>query len=98
MPKTDDPARRVVITGLGCVTPLGLDVETTWDALVEGQSGVRPISRFDTADYAVKIAAEVQGELNLGDVSPREVRRMDRCILLALAAAREAVNDASHRL
>ena len=95
MSQTADPARRVVITGLGCVTPLGLDTETTWDALVEGQSGVRPISRFDTAEYAVKIAAEVQGELNLGDVSPREARRMDRCILLALAAAREAISDAS---
>ena len=95
MSQAVDPARRVVVTGLGCVTPLGLDAETTWGALVEGRSGVRPISRFDTSDYAVKIAAEVQGEPNLGDVSPREVRRMDRCILLALGAAREAVSDAS---
>ena len=52
--------RRVVITGMGAVTPLGNDLATTWQALLAGQSGVRPITRFDVSDYAVRIAGEVR--------------------------------------
>ncbi len=91
----DDPARRVVVSGMGCVTPLGLDAVSTWQAVVDGRSGVGPITHFDTSDYLVKIAAEVRGEPELGDVPPREARRMDRCIHFSLAAAREALEDAS---
>ena len=91
----DDPARRVVVTGMGCVTPLGLDAVSTWQAVVDGRSGVGPITHFDTSDYPVKIAAEVRGEPELGDVSPREARRMDRCIHFSLASAREALEDAA---
>ncbi|MFP6578591.1 MAG: beta-ketoacyl-ACP synthase II [Myxococcota bacterium] len=86
-----DPARRVVVTGLGCVTPLGPNVASTWEALCEGRSGVGPISRFACDDYPVRIAAECPAEIDLGDVPAKEVRRMDRCVRFALAAAREAM-------
>lgn len=87
--------RRVVVTGLGCVSPLGVNVETTWSSLVAGRSGIRAITRFDTRDYPAKIAGEVPGELPLGDLSPKEARRLDRFILLAIAAAREAIEDSA---
>jgi 3-oxoacyl-[acyl-carrier-protein] synthase II len=85
----------VVVTGLGCVTPLGLDVESTWTAAVEGRSGIARIERVDVGDMAVRIGGEVRGDLDLGDVSPKEARRLDRMIALAVAAAREAVADAA---
>jgi 3-oxoacyl-[acyl-carrier-protein] synthase II len=81
----------VVVTGLGCVTPLGPNVASTWEALCEGRSGVAPISRFACDDYPVRIAAECPAEIDLGDVPAKEVRRMDRCVRFALAAAREAM-------
>jgi len=85
------PERRVVVTGLGAVTPLGIGVDETWRAAVEGRSGVAPITAFDPADYPVRFAAEVKGELDLGDLSVKEARRLDRVICLALVAAREAL-------
>jgi 3-oxoacyl-[acyl-carrier-protein] synthase II len=84
----------VVVTGLGAVTPLGNDMKTTWDALLEGRSGIDRIRRFDPSDLDVRIAAEVKGfdaEKRLGR---RVVRRNDRFGLFALAAAREALKDA----
>ena len=54
------PRRRVVITGLGVVTPLGIGVDKTWQALLVGQSGIGPITRFDASDYSCQIAAEVK--------------------------------------
>jgi 3-oxoacyl-[acyl-carrier-protein] synthase II len=81
----------VVVTGLGAVTPLGIGVEETWRAALEGRSGVGPITAFDATDYAVRFAAEVKGELDLGDLPAKEVRRLDRVIALALVAAREAL-------
>ncbi|MEE2679319.1 MAG: beta-ketoacyl-ACP synthase II [Myxococcota bacterium] len=87
--------RRVVVTGLGCVTPLGLGVSETWKAAVEGQSGIRPITAFETEDFPVRICGAVRGELDLGHVAPKEARRLDRMIALAVAAAREAVEDAN---
>jgi len=88
-----DPAQRVVVTGLGCVSPLGGSVSETWDAAIAGQSGAGPIQAFDTEGYACTVAAEVKGELDLGDVEPKEARRMDRVVKLALHAAREALAD-----
>jgi len=85
--------RRVVVSGLGCVSPLGSDVESTWQAALAGRSGVGPISHFDVTGYPVRIAGEVRGELDLGGVPAKEARRLDRCIALAVAAAREAVQD-----
>jgi 3-oxoacyl-[acyl-carrier-protein] synthase II len=85
--------RRVVVSGLGCVSPLGGDAETTWEAAVAGRSGVAPITRFDTADYAVQFAGETRAELDLGSIAPKEARRLDRCVAFAVAAAREAMLD-----
>jgi 3-oxoacyl-[acyl-carrier-protein] synthase II len=86
--------RRVVITGLGAVTPLGNDVPSTWEAAIQGRSGVDFISTFDTSDYPVHIAAEVKGFDDHGLASTKEMRRLDRCILFALSAAKEALTDA----
>jgi 3-oxoacyl-[acyl-carrier-protein] synthase II len=84
----------VVVTGLGCVTPLGLDAEATWQAAREGRSGIGPLTGFDAAEFPVRIAGEVRGEPDLGDVPTKEARRYDRVITFALAAAREAAAQA----
>jgi 3-oxoacyl-[acyl-carrier-protein] synthase II len=86
--------RRVVITGMGAVTPLGNDVQSTWEGAVEGRSGVDLITSFDTSDYPVHIAAEVKGFDAEGLASRREMKRLDRCILFALSAAKEALGAA----
>jgi len=83
--------RRVVVTGMGCVTPLGGDAVSTWEAAVEGRSGVAEISRFDPGGHAVHFAAEVRDPLDLSDLPHKEVRRLDRTIRLAHVAAREAL-------
>ncbi|MDP8921594.1 MAG: beta-ketoacyl-ACP synthase II [Chloroflexota bacterium] len=87
-------SKRVVVTGLGCVTPLGPDVQSTWSALLAGTSGVGPITLFDTADFEVKIGAEVKGFDPSKYMSSKEARRIDRFIQLGIAAAREAWCDA----
>jgi 3-oxoacyl-[acyl-carrier-protein] synthase II len=86
--------KRVVVTGLGAVSPIGNDVRSTWEAAVAGRSGIDWIRSFDPGDSPVRIAGEVKefDPTGLGD--PRELRRLDRYVLLALAAAREAVGDA----
>ena len=85
--------RRAVITGLGAVTPIGNDVRSAWDAAVAGRSGIATIGSFDASGFPVRIAAEVKG-FEPGDVAPpKEARRMERNVLLALAAAREAWAD-----
>jgi 3-oxoacyl-[acyl-carrier-protein] synthase II len=86
--------RRVAITGLGAVTPLGLDARSSWQAAVAGRSGVGWIESFDAAAYPVRIAAEVKGFDASALVPPKEARRMDRNVLLAVAAAHEAWADA----
>jgi 3-oxoacyl-[acyl-carrier-protein] synthase II len=83
-------ARRVGITGLGAVTPLGLDARSTWDAAVAGRSGVDWIQSFDASGFPVRIAAEVRGFDATGVMPAKEARRMDRNVLLAVAAAQEA--------
>jgi 3-oxoacyl-[acyl-carrier-protein] synthase II len=86
--------RRVAITGLGAVTPLGLDVPSTWDAALAGRSGVGWIEAFDASEFPVRIAAEVRG-FELGELMPaKEARRTDRNVLLAVAAAQQAWDDA----
>jgi 3-oxoacyl-[acyl-carrier-protein] synthase II len=84
---------RVVITGLGLVTPLGNDVPTTWDGLVAGRSGVGPITHFDASDYPARIAAEVEEFDPVALFGHREARRMDRFTQFALAAAGQALDD-----
>ena len=86
--------RRVVITGFGCVSPLGATADETWSAAIAGQSGAGANQRFDTAKFSVKIAAQTPGDFDLGDLPAKEVRRLDRFTLLALAAAREALREA----
>ena len=85
--------RRVVVTGLGAVTPVGADAPSTWRAAVAGESGIDFIRSFDASGYPVRIAAEVKDFDPSGLVSPKEARRLDRNVLLALAAAKEAVAD-----
>jgi 3-oxoacyl-[acyl-carrier-protein] synthase II len=87
------PKRRVVITGLGSITSLGLNKEAFWDAACAGRSGVRPITHFDVADHATKIASMVEDFDPSPVISPREARRLDRYTQVALVAADEAVRD-----
>jgi len=86
--------RRVVITGMGCVTPIGTGREAFWLALQKGESGVRRIESFDVTDAPVKIAAEVRGFDWEAELQPRDRKHVPRTVPLALAAAREALEDA----
>ena len=88
------PPTRVVVTGLGVVSPLGNDIDTFWRRLVAGESGVGPITRFDTSDYKVHIAAEVKGFDAEDYIDKRKVRRLDLFSRYAVAAARLAAADA----
>ena len=85
--------RRVVITGLGAVSPLGNDVETTWRGILAGESGAGPITQFDHAGYVVHFACEVKDFDATQWIDRKEARRMDRFAHLALAAARQAEAD-----
>ncbi|HET7556355.1 MAG TPA: beta-ketoacyl-ACP synthase II [Gaiellaceae bacterium] len=85
--------RRVVITGLGAVTPLGTDVESTWETLVAGRSGAGEITQFDSSDYAVHFACEVTGFDPTDYIERKQARRMDRFAHLIVAAARQAEAD-----
>ena len=86
--------RRVVITGMGCVTPLGIGRDKFWDGLVAGNSGVRKIESFDVSNSPVKIAAEVRDFDWEAQLNPRDRKHVPRTVPLALAAAREALEDA----
>jgi 3-oxoacyl-[acyl-carrier-protein] synthase II len=83
--------RRVVVTGLGAISPVGLDMASTWNALVAGRSGAGPISLFDASGYKCRIAAEVTDYEPERFFDKKDVRRMDRCTQFALVAAREAM-------
>src|SRR5919204_3409065 len=85
--------RRVAVTGLGAITPVGNSARETWRAAVDGVSGVDWIRSFDASAYPVRVAAEVKDFDPTGLASPKELRRLDRNVLLALAAAREAISD-----
>jgi 3-oxoacyl-[acyl-carrier-protein] synthase II len=86
--------KRVFVTGLGAVTPLGNDVKTSWEGALAGRSGVDFIRSFDASGFPVRIAAEVK-DFDPGSVAvPKEARRLDRNVLLALGAAKEAMSDA----
>lgn len=93
--------RRVVVTGLGLVTPIGTGVELTWKRLLEGRSGASPIQKFDVSDLPAKIAAQVprgegEGEFNYDDwVTPKDRRKMADFIIFGLAAAQQAIEDAN---
>lgn len=88
------PRRRVVITGLGAVTPLGVGVDKTWHAVRAGQSGIGPITRFEASGYPCRIAAEVKDFDPADHIEKKEIKKMDTFIQYAMAASREAVDDA----
>ncbi len=87
--------RRVVVTGLGAVTPLGNDIETTWSGILDGKSGVGPLTRLDADEYPAKVAAELKGFDPEQYVERKEARKMDRFTQYAVAASMMAVKDAN---
>jgi 3-oxoacyl-[acyl-carrier-protein] synthase II len=89
-----DGHRRVVITGLGAVTPLASDAATSWERLIEGRSAAGPITQFDASDYMVRFACEAKDFDPTQYIEHRQARRMDRFAQLAVAAARQAETDA----
>jgi 3-oxoacyl-[acyl-carrier-protein] synthase II len=95
VPAIDSQTQRVVVTGIGALTPLGLDMATTWEALIAGKSGIDYITLFDASNLAVRFAGEVKGFNATDYVNPKEARRMDRFAQLAVAAGFQAVKDAN---
>ncbi len=91
--RTPVSERRVVVTGIGLVSPLGVGTDANWQAALAGKSGIGPITRFDTARYATRIAGEIPDFDPLRFIDRKEVRKMDRFIQYALAAADLAVAD-----
>jgi 3-oxoacyl-[acyl-carrier-protein] synthase II len=91
---TEHGRRRVVVTGLGAITPLGIGVSPTWKALCEGQSGIGRITRFDPAGYASQIAGEVKGFDPAAFIEKKEIKKMDTFIQYAVGASQMAVDDA----
>src|ERR671931_687729 len=87
--------KRVAVTGLGAVTPIGNDARSTWEAAVAGRSGIDWIRSFDASEFPVRVAAEVKDFDPTQVASPKEVRKLERNVLLALGAAREAMADAA---
>src|SRR5580693_570223 len=91
-------SQRVVITGLGTVNPLAVDVRGFWEGLRNGKSGIGPINRFDVSGFKVKFGGEVKGFDAESVLEPRAARRMDRFSQFAMAAAVEAINDSGVEL
>ena len=90
--------RRVVVTGVGLVSPLGIGTEPTWDALVAGRSGVSTITRFDASDFPVRIAAEVNGFNPEDWIEPKEVKKFDLFVHYALAASQMALDNSGFEI
>lgn len=87
--------KRIVVTGLGAVTPLGNDVETTWNALINGESGAGPITLFDASLFKTQFACEVKDFDYTPYIERKDARRLDRYAILAIASAVQAVEDAN---
>jgi len=85
--------RRVVITGMGLVTPLGIGVDETWGALCAGTSGIGEITRFDATEFQTRIAGEVKGFDPADFLPKKEARRTSQFIAYAIAATRMAIED-----
>jgi len=90
--------RRVVVTGLGIVTPLGIGVEASWQSALEGRSGIVPITQFDASQFPVRIAGEVKGFDPAPYIEAKEIKKMDRFIHFAMAAATMAVEDSGLKI
>ena len=91
--RATQPQRRVVVTGMGLLSPLGLNLETSWDGLINGRSGIATITAFDPAPFEAKIAGEVKGFNPDEYVPKKEQKKMDRFIQLSLAATKMALED-----
>lgn len=91
---TELEKKRVVITGMGAITPLGNDLEAYWQGLMAGQSGIGPITQFDASQHTSRIAAEVKGFDPLQYLDRKDVKRMDRFAQFAVAASQQALADA----
>src|SRR5437773_78016 len=90
--------RRVVVTGMGLVTPLGTGVETNWEALMAGRSGIGRITRFDPSSYPCQIAGEVAGFNPEDWMEKKEVKRMDLFIQYAVGAAEQAMRQSGLKI
>jgi 3-oxoacyl-[acyl-carrier-protein] synthase II len=90
--------RRVVVTGLGMITPLGIGVKDTWDNIIAARSGIGMITYFDTTNFPTKIAGEVKGFNPEDYIEPKEIKKMDRFIHFAIAAATMALNDSGLKI
>ena len=84
---------KIVVTGMGCISPLGNSVDSTWDGISKGKSGIRTITKFDASEYRSQMAGEVSGFDPGNVITPAEARKMDIFIQYALAAAKEAFDD-----
>lgn len=86
--------KRVVVTGMGAITPIGLGVDAFWRSIKENKVGIVPISYFDTTGYKAKVAAEVHDFVAKDYLDPKSARRMERFSQFAVAASKEALEDA----
>jgi 3-oxoacyl-[acyl-carrier-protein] synthase II len=98
MRRNVDRDRRVVVTGLGLITPLGTGVDKNWEALMAAQSGIGPITRFNTADFSTKIAGEVRDFDPLDWIEKKDVRKMDLFIQYAMGAAEQAMQQSGLKI
>jgi 3-oxoacyl-[acyl-carrier-protein] synthase II len=98
MRRNVDRDRRVVVTGLGLITPLGTGVDKNWEALMAARSGIGPITRFDTADFSTKIAGEVRDFDPLDWIEKKDVRKMDLFIQYAMGAAEQAMQQSGLKI
>ena len=90
--------RRVVVTGLGVVSPVGLDIPSLWDSLMKGRSGIDYINSFDTKDFTTKFAADVKNFDPVTYVNRKQIRHMDRFTQLAVASCLQAVESAQLKI
>jgi len=90
--------RRVVVTGMGIISPLGIGVEENWSAIINGKSGIGPITRFDTGSFPVRFAGEVAGFDAERYMGHKEVKKMDRFIHFAVAASDYALKDSGYKI
>jgi len=90
--------KRVVVTGLGMITPLGIGVEDSWNSLIAGRPGIRRITHFDSSNFPTQIAGEVEGFNPEDYIEPKDIKKMDRFIHFAIAAAKMAINDSGLKI
>jgi len=90
--------KRVVVTGLGMITPLGIGVEDSWNSLIAGRPGIRRITHFDSSNFPTQIAGEVEGFNPEDYIEPKDIKKMDRFTHFAIAAAKMAINDSGLKI